>query len=62
MAQYFVDDGWNDITVAFPVNLREAGIINELAGRIQLNLLAEDSEGHGLVDSTATILEFLVRS
>lgn len=44
MAQYFADDGWNDITVAFPVNLREAGVINDLASRVQLNLLVEDPE------------------
>lgn len=44
MAQYFADDGWKDITVAFPVNLLEAGIINTLAERIQLNLLVEDPE------------------
>ncbi len=44
MADYFADDGWNDITVAFPANLREAGRIQELASRIRLNLLAESLE------------------
>jgi D-serine deaminase-like pyridoxal phosphate-dependent protein len=41
MARYFARAGWKDITVAFPVNLRETGLINELAGEITLNLLVE---------------------
>ncbi len=44
MALYFADDGWKDITVAFPVNLLEINIINDLAGRINLNLIAEDAD------------------
>lgn len=44
MAEYFAADGWKDITVAIPVNLREIERINELAGTIQLNLLAESPE------------------
>ncbi|MCK4700732.1 MAG: alanine racemase [Bacteroidales bacterium] len=39
MARYFAEAGWNDITLAFPVNIREALQINELAGKIKLNLL-----------------------
>ena len=39
MAKYFVEAGWNDITLAFPVNIREVSQINELAGKINLNLL-----------------------
>lgn len=46
MASYFADHGWDDITVAFPVNLRELDKINRLAARIRLHLL---------VDSTATV-------
>ncbi len=42
MARYFADDGWNDITVAFPVNLPEIGLINDLASRIRLGLVVED--------------------
>lgn len=41
MAGYFAQNGWDDITIAFPVNLREIGEINELAGKIKLNLLVE---------------------
>lgn len=42
MAGYFADAGWTDITVAFPVNLREMDEIDRLAGRIRLNLLVND--------------------
>ena len=42
MARYFASAGWNDITVAFPVNLREIGEINKLASEISINLLVEN--------------------
>lgn len=42
MAKYFAEAGWQDITVAFPANLRETNLINELAEKIKLNLLVED--------------------
>lgn len=44
MAEYFADDGWDDITVAFPVNVREIERINALASRIRLGLLVESVE------------------
>lgn len=44
MAEYFVFHGWDDITIAFPVNLLEIDRINECAKRIHLNLLIEDPE------------------
>lgn len=42
MAEYFALGDWNDITVAFPVNIREIDRINSLAKNIQLNLLVEN--------------------
>jgi D-serine deaminase-like pyridoxal phosphate-dependent protein len=39
MARYFASAGWNDITIAFPFNLREMYEINELAEKITLNIL-----------------------
>lgn len=42
MADYFASDGWNDITVAFPVNLHEINLINRLSGCIRLGLTIED--------------------
>lgn len=43
MAQYFAQE-WDDITVAFPVNILEIDTINDLAGRINLNLLIESED------------------
>jgi len=40
MANYFAT-AWNDITVAFPINILEIETINDLASRITLNLLIE---------------------
>ena len=42
MAQYFSEE-WNDITVAFPVNILEIATINQLAEKIHLNLLIEST-------------------
>lgn len=44
MAAYFAEDGWQDITVAFPLNYLEADEINKLAERIKLNLLVVSAE------------------
>ncbi len=44
MAEYFADDGWDDITVAFPVNVHEKERINRLAEKITLNLLVVSAE------------------
>src|SRR6056297_1900749 len=33
MAEYFAFAGWQDITIAFPVNVREVKAINSLAGK-----------------------------
>lgn len=42
MANYFHQHGWKDITIAFPVNLREMDAINRLASEITLTLLISD--------------------
>lgn len=44
MAEYFSNEGWNDITVAFPVNVLEIDRINSLAEKITLNLLITSYE------------------
>jgi len=38
MASYFAEDGWKDITIAFPLNHLEVEEINRLASTIRLNL------------------------
>jgi len=44
MAKYFFNAGWADITVAFPLNILEHTTVNELAGKIKLNLCVESVE------------------
>lgn len=44
MAKQFVLDGWNDITIAFPVNFNEIDEINSLNSKITLNLLIDSIE------------------
>jgi len=41
MASYFVDYGWENITIAFPYNPLEFGEINRLASAIELNIIVE---------------------
>lgn len=45
MANYFAEVGWEDITIAFPVNIPEIPEMNELAGLITLNLVIENMQG-----------------
>ncbi len=44
MAVYFAAHGWTDITIAFPVNVRQIQRIDELSGRVHLGLLVESPE------------------
>ena len=42
MADYFSQDGWENITVAFPCNIRQIDLINDLASRINLTVLVDN--------------------
>lgn len=44
MAEYFASGGWNDITLAFPANLRQISGLDGLAARVRLGLLVESVE------------------
>ena len=44
MATYFAGHGWDDILVAFPVNLREMDAICDLASKVRLGLLVESTQ------------------
>ncbi len=44
MAAYFASQGWEDITVAFPFNLREIEKVWELSSKTHLELLVESTE------------------
>ncbi len=39
MANYFFENGWRDITIAFPANIREIDSVKNLTSKISLNLL-----------------------
>lgn len=54
MAQYFASDGWDDITIAFPVNVLELGGIDKLAAKIQLNILVESVETLKIITENLT--------
>ncbi|KAF0238215.1 MAG: hypothetical protein FD181_1241 [Prolixibacteraceae bacterium] len=49
MAEYFAGGRWNDITIAFPVNILEIENINRLASEIKLGLLVENTEAAGFL-------------
>ena len=55
---YFAENGWRDITIAFPVNVRQMSEINQLAGEIQLGLLIESLDS---LEYLAGFLDFPVR-
>lgn len=44
MACYFADHGWEDITIAFPLNIRQMGEVVRLADEIELGILLESIE------------------
>jgi D-serine deaminase-like pyridoxal phosphate-dependent protein len=54
MAEYFANDGWSDITVAFPVNIHEKERINRLAKKIKLSLLITSPQSVDLLGTTVT--------
>jgi len=41
MAEFFAENGWNDILIAFPINLLQLSQINDLAGKIKLSILVD---------------------
>ncbi len=50
MANYFAENGWQNITIAFPYNPLESKAISELAKKIKLNILIESSESFRLAN------------
>ncbi|MEO9868943.1 alanine racemase [Ekhidna sp.] len=44
MAKYFAENGWEDITIAFPYNPLEAQEISTLASKVNLHILIESEE------------------
>ncbi len=54
MAEFFAEGGWRDITIAFPLNVRQISRINDLAAQIQLNLTLEDEQHVARLDAELT--------
>lgn len=52
MAEYFFENGWRDITIAFPVNIREIDSIKNLASKISLNLLVLSTDVVKFLDNS----------
>ncbi|WP_299707776.1 alanine racemase [uncultured Pontibacter sp.] len=44
MARYFAAHSWTDIMVAIPVNIRDMALVNELAAKVTLHLVAVNIE------------------
>jgi len=55
MAKYFSAYGWRDITIAFPVNLLEIGLINEFAYELNLNIQGDSSTILPIIENTLNI-------
>lgn len=54
MAAYFAEHGWDDITVAFPLNWREIDVVNALATRIRLGVIVDTLETAAFLREQAT--------
>lgn len=52
MAEYFASDGWDDITLAMPLNVRELPRILALAQRIRLNLVIDSAAALDLISDS----------
>jgi D-serine deaminase-like pyridoxal phosphate-dependent protein len=44
MAAYFMEGGWRDIIIAFPVNLRELPLLNDLSSKGKIGLILDSVE------------------
>ncbi len=49
MAQYFAQAGWNDITIAFPLNFRQLDVVKKLAAQHSIGVLIADMEAADLL-------------
>jgi len=54
MANSFASHGWDDITIAFPLNILEIKEINTLAKKIKLNVLVENREAAEVLTKKTT--------
>jgi D-serine deaminase-like pyridoxal phosphate-dependent protein len=52
MAEYFAANGWQDILIAFSLNIRQLERIRALAGKVKLGLLVENLEAINALTQT----------
>ena len=50
MADFFIDDGWNDITIAFPVDIRKMERLNELSSKAKIHIITDQLESLSILD------------
>ena len=55
MAGYFADHGWDDITLAVPINYTQLHAVNPIAKRIKLNLLVDSVASAQALDDTLDV-------
>jgi len=61
MAEYFANNGWKDILIAFPVNILEIDQINALARKIKLHILiSEESAIDKIVTKVDTLISVFI--
>ena len=54
MAEYFAANGWKDITIAFPLNIREIKNIDRLAANTRLGILVENLDAVNALNERIT--------
>ncbi|MEO6131799.1 MAG: alanine racemase [Saprospiraceae bacterium] len=54
MAVFFEVNGWDDITIAFPVNVRQIGSIKDLSGKVKLGLVVVDPDSIDVLGKALT--------
>lgn len=55
MAEYFASGGWDDITIAIPVNIREIPRISKLAAEITLNIIVDSPRTVAIINHHQTL-------
>jgi D-serine deaminase-like pyridoxal phosphate-dependent protein len=55
MACYFADNGWTDVTIAFPVNVLELDRIRALAAKIELGVLVDSEAAVGVLGNALDV-------
>ncbi len=61
MADYFARAGWMDITLAFPINIRQLTEITELSERINLGVLVENLDALRAITSTSAKVKIWIK-